>query len=242
MYLRKKKVWLALLLLSCAVEARLPPPPTPSYCAEDGEPCELDDDQHCCEYPASICNGSYCISRTFLVPDSGMCDPDRVDLLVLFDISGSMRSHLAHALNTLTSVADNIPESTRIGLVTFPAHTEGGWLTVAPLGDVEAFRVALALLEAGPHSTELAWDVVHHYAGFDSVAWRFGASRVFVVLTDEAAHSNTGITRLSWCDNLDRDDRVVTFTLGVHASDWSYCAETRTLGSGFDVALVNPCL
>lgn len=181
-----------------------------------------------------ICDGldNDCDNET----DEGLNPHTKVDIVFAIDGSGSMCGVMAALRQGLANyVADFQGLDHKFAIVMFPGATSDyDVITVPPLTDINSFIAALNGVTCNRGAFEPSYDVMYDLSSPQDpagIGWRSDAYPYIILVTDEPAQTNSGITETNVATNCLNcqigecvpGDRIETYviTQGAFAPQWN---------------------
>ena len=129
--------------------------------------------------------------------DEDLQDGDKIDVVFMIDLSGSMVTYYSDVANASQLFANAFAGNSdfRFALVgiPFPSGYDPG--VILDLSDAATFQMELASLTTLSSSHEPSWDATYEVCSeLLSLNWQEGAKRYVVLFTDEEGQSYDGIT------------------------------------------------
>lgn len=142
-----------------------------------------------CDNIDNDCNG---------LVDEGINNYSKVDMVFVIDDSGSMCT-VVNAMRSgiINYIANLSATDHRFSLITFPSRASVSYSIKAPLSYATTFINAIQNYTCSGFGVEPSYDIVALVAGSTnplSLNWRFDAKPFIVVVTDENAQTNLGLT------------------------------------------------
>lgn len=200
-----------------------------------------------CDGIDNDCDG--CVDGTLVDGECVALDASLYDTVFVVDVSGSMYSHISNMrtqLRSFSSVYVGRMEF-RFALVEFPSGRMP-YSVITDFTSFTSFDTELAALLTNGGGEEPSYDVTQDILSGDlPLAWRSGAVRIIIVITDEPGQSYVvpRNTETSMCDASDGSEVLTFITSNSARSFFDECGQWFDLSTAFHSSLHtlirNPC-